>query len=353
MDKRIVKLAELIVNYSLKIKPGEKVFLDSSSEVEPFIEEFYKQILKRKAFPVSNIFTKNYHKILFENSSDNQLNIFPKHLLNAAKECSAIIDIENQSSDLSSVNPKKRAAYMRTMKPYWDFLIYQRGNMRRATILLPGKKEAELAGMSEKEFANIIYSSSLLNWKALAKKFNHINKIIEKGKEVHLIGEGVDLRLSIAGRNSILEDGHENVPGGEIYMAPLKKSLEGWIRFDFPAHLDGIAMGGIYLKFKKGKVVEFNATHGKKELAALLNTDAGAKYVGEFAFGINPKVKKATCSWVDEKMDGTIHLALGQCYEENKGDNNSAIHFDFVKDMHKGKIILDGKVIQDKGKWLI
>lgn len=351
MDKRIEKLAKLIVNYSIKVKPGEKILVDGSTLVEPFIEELYKQILKKGAIPISNLYTKKHHHTILTHSKIKQLH-FPKHTLDAAKTADAVIDIENESSELNSICPKKREAYAKLLQPYWDFLIYKRTKLRRLTLLLPTIEEAKHSNMNLKKFEDYLYSCCFVDWPKIRKQFIKINKTFEQGKEVHLIGKNVDLKFSIKGRNSILEDGQENMPGGELYMAPIKNSLEGWIKFEYPALRDGLLMEGIYLKFEKGRIIQSYAEKGNKVLQSLLKTDSGAKYIGEFGVGINPHATKATKTWVDEKITGTIHLAIGQSYEENKGDNNSAVHFDLVKDMKHAKIILDGKIIQENGKWI-
>lgn len=352
-DSRTKKLAKLILNYSLEIKKGEKIFIDSSDIAKNFIEELCKQISLKKAIPVLNIYPAEYKKNLLKFSSEKQLKFFPKKILNKAKTTQGIVDIENEAFNLSNIPERKIKTYSSSMKPYWDFLIYNRGNYRRITILLPLKKEAKDAKMSTKQFQDYVYSCCFVNWKKLAKKFKKINKIFEKGKQAELIGKNINLRFSIKGRNSILEAGKQNMPGGEIYMAPIKNSLEGWVRFEYPVIRDGLEISGIFLKFKKGKVVNFSAEKNEKFLRSLLNTDKGARYVGEFGIGINPKAKKITNSWIDEKIPGTIHLALGKSYEENNGDNDSAIHWDLVKDMKNAQIILDGKIIQKNGKWLV
>ena len=352
-DPRIKKLAKLIVNHSLNIKKGEKIFVDSSDIAKKFIEELSKQIILKKAAPVLNVYPADYKKNLLKSLSEKQLGFFPQYLLNKAKTTQGIVDIENEAFNLSNIPERKIKTYSSSMKPYWDFLIYHRGNYRRATVLLPLKKEAKDAKMPLKQFQDYVYSCCFVNWKKLAKKFRKINRIFEQGKEVYLIGENINLKFSIKGRNSILEAGKENLPGGEIYMAPIKDSLEGWVRFEYPSIRDGLEISGIFLKFKKGKVIDFSAEKNEKFLRSLLNTDQGARYIGEFGIGINPKANKITNSWIDEKISGTIHIALGKSYEENNGDNDSAIHWDLVKDMRNAKIILDNKIIQKNGKWLV
>ena len=160
--------------------------------------------------------------------------------------------------------------------------------------------------------------------------------------------------FSIKGRNSVADKGEENMPGGEIFMAPVRESLNGWIKFDYPRIVSGKQIAGVFLKFENGKVIEYDAEKGKEFLGELLNSDENASYIGEFGIGCNPKINKYTNDLLfDEKINGTIHLALGMAYKQNGGGNDSAIHVDIVKDMRKAKIILDGKVVQSAGKWKI
>ena len=200
-----------------------------------------------------------------------------------------------------------------------------------------------------------VYDACLgINWKKFGKYLDKIAKIFEKGKEVYLIGEGVDLKISIKGKNAVADKGEENMPGGEIYMAPVRESLNGWIKFDYPAIESGKEVTDIFLKFENGKVVESSASKNEDFLKEMLATDKNSSYVGELGIGCNPKINKFTKELLfDEKIGGTIHLALGMAYKDNGGGNDSAIHWDIVKDMKKAKIILDGKIVQENGKWKI
>jgi len=162
------------------------------------------------------------------------------------------------------------------------------------------------------------------------------------------------LKFSIAGKNAVADKGEENMPGGEVFMAPVRESLNGWIKFDYPAIKAGKEVTDIELKFENGKVVEAHASKNEDFLKEMLNTDENSSYVGEFGIGCNPKITKFTKELsFDEKIGGTIHLALGSAYKENGGGNDSAIHWDIVKNMGKSKILLDGKVVQENGKWKI
>ena len=213
---------------------------------------------------------------------------------------------------------------------------------------------AQEAEMSLTEYENFVYGACLQDWKKIGKQMDKIKSVFEKGKKVHLVGEGVDLKFKVHGEKAVADKGEENMPGGEIFMAPVRESLNGWIKFDYPAIEAGKEVTDIFLIFKDGKVTEATASKNQDFLREMLATDENASYVGEFGIGCNPKIKQFTKTLLfDEKIGGTIHLALGQAYKENGGGNDSSIHGDIVKDMRNAKMILDGKIIQDKGKWKI
>jgi aminopeptidase len=209
--------------------------------------------------------------------------------------------------------------------------------------------------MSLVEWENFVYRACLgTDWKKFGKRLDKLARIFEKGREVHLVGEGVDLKFSIENKNCIADKGEENMPGGEIFMAPVRESLNGWIKFDYPAIRNGKEVTEVFLRFKEGKAVESTATKNEDFLKEMLATDKNSSYVGEFGIGCNPKITKFSKNLLfDEKIGGTIHLALGMAYKANGGGNDSPLHWDIVKDMKKAKIILDGKAVQDKGKWKI
>ena len=204
------------------------------------------------------------------------------------------------------------------------------------------------------EYEEFVYKSCLQDWKKLGEKMEKIKNVFEKGKNVYLIVENVDLKFSIKGKNAIADKGEENMPGGEIFMAHVRESLNGYIKFEYPAIKSGKEVSDIFLKFKDGKVVESSASKNEDFLKKMINTDENSCYVGEFGIGCNPKINKFTKNLLfDEKIGGTIHLALGMAYKENGGGNDSKIHWDIVKDMKKAKMILDGKIVQENGVWKI
>jgi len=257
--------------------------------------------------------------------------------------------------ELSNIDPKKIALKQKTIKPITDYVVNGKPKIRRCSTEFPTSALAQDAEMSLEEFKDFLFSSTNINWQKEKKHLLKINSLFEKGKQVKIIGEQTNLILSIKGKNSVADCGWENMPGGEVFMAPVRTSLNGYIKFTYPAIYMGREVSDIYLEFKNGKVINYNASKNKNVLKAVLNTDKNSPYIGELGIGCNPKITKFTKNLLfDEKQNFTIHLALGMAYKENGGGNDSAIHWDIVKDLRKnGKLILDNKIIQKNGKWLI
>jgi len=356
VDLRTRKLAQLAVRYSVFVKPGEKVIISGGTEAIPFLIELYKEIILQKAHPIVRIGLPNVSDFFYKYATKKQIEHFPDYWLNTVKSADKYIGVatELNTKELTDSDSKKIIARQKIVAPISNYMCNEKDKIRRVTIAYPVMALAQEAEMSLTEYENFVYGACLLDWKKLGKRFDKISNKFEKGKEVHLIGEGVDLKFSIAGKNSVADKGEDNMPGGEVFMAPMRESLNGLIKFDYPAIRDGKEVTDIELKFENGKVVEAKASKNEDFLKEMLATDKNASYVGEFGIGCNPKITPFTKNLLfDEKIGGTIHLALGNAYKENGGGNDSAIHWDIVKDMGKAKIILDGKTVQKNGRWKI
>ncbi len=355
-DIRTRKLAQLAVRYSVFVKPGEKVIISGGSEAIPFLVELYKEIILQKAHPIVKSGLPDVSDFFYKYATKEQIERFPDEWMDTVKKADKYIGVvsELNTRELTSSNSKKITARQKIIHPISDYICNEKDKIRRCTIAYPCQALAQDAEMSLTEYENFVYSACLQDWKKIGKQLDKIKNTFEKGKKVHLIGEGVDLKFSIYGKNAVADKGEENMPGGEVFMAPVRESLNGWIKFDYPAVRGGKEVTDIFLKFENGKVIESTASKNEDFLKEMLNTDENSSYVGEFGIGCNPKIRKFTKELLfDEKIGGTIHLALGAAYKENGGGNDSAIHWDIVKDMSKAKIILDGKAVQENGKWRI
>ena len=356
IDLRTRKLAQLAVRYAVFVKPGEKVIISGGSEAMAFLVELYKEIILQKAHPIVKIGLPDVSNFFYKYANKEQIERFPDEWMETIKKADKYIGVSTTTNtkELTNSNPKKITERQKIVHPISTYICNEKPKIHRCSIAYPVVALAQEAEMSLTEYENFVYSACLQDWKKLGKQMDKIKSVFEKAKKVHLIGEGIDLKFSISGKNVVADKGEENMPGGEIFMAPVRESLNGWVKFEYPAIEAGKEVTDIFLKFENGKVIESTSSKNQDFLKEMLATDENASYVGEFGIGCNPKINQFTKNLLfDEKIGGTIHLALGAAYKENGGGNDSAIHWDIVKDMKKSKIILDGKIVQDKGKWKI
>ena len=356
LDLRIQKLAKILVDHSVEVKKGDNVIISGGVEANELVLAVYKEVILRGAHPVLRLSIPGAAPFFYKYANKEQIEKYPEFVDYMMRKSQKYIGIlsEMNTKELSKVDPKKISARARVTLPISEYICNSRPKMMRVTTAFPTNAFAQDAEMSLTEYEDFFYGACLQDWDKLGKDIDKINSVFEKGKEVHLIGENVDLKFSIKGKNCKPDKGEENMPGGEVFMAPVRESMNGWIKFEYPAIRGGREVTGVELKFEKGKVVEATASKNEDFLKEMLKTDENASYVGEFGIGCNPKVTGFTGELLfDEKIGGTIHLALGSAYKDNGGGNDSALHWDIVKDMKKAKIVLDGKVIQENGKWKI
>lgn len=355
-DPRTTKLAKQIVNYFLKVKKDQNVVISGSTEAGDFIRALYKEVLLAGAHPIPRVSLPGLGSIFFKYAQDHHIKKFPDIFEYTAKHVQHYIGIctETNTREMSSVDPKKLAQRDAVTRSITNYIVNEKDKIRRSTVGYPCVALAQEAEMSFEEYEDFVFGAVLQDWEKLGKKMSKILKAFRKGKHVHLIGHNIDLQFDIHGDKAMDDLDGDNVPCGEIFMAPVRESMEGHIKFDYPAIEAGKEVTDIYLEFKEGKVVKYDSTKHKDFLKEMLETDKNSSYVGEFGIGMNPKITKFTKNLLfDEKIGGTIHLALGMAYKDNGGGNDSSIHWDIVKDMKKAQIILDGKVVQDKGRWTI
>lgn len=356
MDPRTKALAKLVVNYALNLKKNENVVISGGTEAEPFLLALYKESILKGAHPDFRISISETAPFFFKHAKNHQIEKFPDTFNYQVKNAQKYIGIltTTNTRSLANCDSKKMAARQKIIKPISNYICNGKPHIKRSSVAYPCQALAQEAEMSLTEYENFVYGACLQDWKRIGRRVNQILKVFQKGKSVHLIGEGVDLKFKIHGKLAKSDLDGENIPMGEIFMAPVRESLNGWIKFDYPAIENSKEVSDIYLEFKNGKVIKSSATKNEDFLKTMLKLDENASYVGEFGIGMNSKITKFTKNLLfDEKMGGTIHLALGAAYKENGGGNDSVIHWDIVKDMSKAKIILDGKIVQQNAKWKI
>ena len=354
MDPRTRQLAKLVVDYALNVKSGQNVVISGGTESQDFITALYKEVILRGAHPDLRVGIPGLSPFFFKHAKKHQIEKFPEVLNFQAKRAHKWIGINTTANtrELSNCDSAKISARQKITKPITNYICNERDKIRRSTVAYPCQALAQEAEMSLTEYENFVYGACLQDWEKIGKQMNKVLNKFKKGKSVHLIGNGVDLKFDIHGDKAISDLEGDNIPMGEIFMAPVRESLNGWIKFDYPAIESAKEVTDIYLEFREGKVIKATASKNEDFLKEMLNADENASYVGEFGIGMNPKVTRFTKNLLfDEKIGGTIHLALGMAYKENGGGNDSVLHWDIVKSMKKAKIILDGKIVQENGKW--
>lgn len=355
LDLRTRKLAQLAVRKGVRVKPGDKIIISGGSEAIPFLVELYKEIILQKAIPIVKVGLPDVNNFFYKYANEEQLEHFPDYWFDTIKQANGYIGIDTElnSRELTSSDSKKISERGKIMHKISDYVCNERDKIKRCTIAYPCYALAQDAEMSLTEYENFVYGATIgIDWDKLGKTMNKILSKFKENSEVHLIGENVDLKFKVHGSKAISDLDFDNMPAGEVFMAPIKESANGWIKFEYPSVRNGKEVSDIFLRFESGKAVEMKASKNEEFLKEMLSIDENASYIGEFGIGCNPKITKYTNNLLfDEKIGGTIHLALGMAYKENGGGNDSALHWDIVKSMRNAKIIVDGKIIQENGQW--
>lgn len=353
MDQRIQKLAKILVEHSVRVKKGETIMISASSEASPLILELHKQIILKGAYPVTKIDIPGMAYQYFKNSSAEQLRHFPKNSLYEIERIDGWVGIISTKNlrELSRIDPKKISARSRVVHPVHK----ERLKKKWVLVAYPTASFAQEAEMSVVEFEDFLYGACIQDWKKIGRRMEKLRKVLQKAEEIRVIAKDTDICFSNKGRIWLVDNGINNMPGGEIFTAPVETTVEGHIKFDIPRFSAGKELAGVYFEFKKGKIVKATAEKNQDYLHTLLNTDKGSSYIGECGIGTNYNIKRYTKEILfDEKIGGTVHFAIGSAYKECNGKNESAVHLDLIKDLRKGgKIYADGKLIQSKGKFVI
>lgn len=353
-DPRNKKLAKILVEYSVKVKKDDKVFIDCNDPLGlPLAHEVWKQALLKGAYPYLDIRTEDLVYFYFKNASSKQLESFPNisnYFADWADKTIRIRAIKNERA-LSNIPSEKLLLREKIMMPIWDKFLQKPW----VVTYYPTASQAQLASMSLEELENFYYQACLQDWSKINSRLKKLKRIMDNALKVTVLGEKTNLSFSLKGRFSQVCAGQFNMPDGEVFCAPLDGTMDGKIYFNYPTLRSGKEVKDIYLKFKNGQVVDFSASSNHDYLAKTLKIDKGANKPGEFAIGTNYAIKRFMLNTLfDEKMGGTIHLALGKAYKEKEGGgkNESCIHWDLVKDMRKrgSKVMIDGKTVLKDGK---
>ena len=372
-DPRVEKLAKLVVNYSVRCKKGDMILVRAAPAAEPLALEMYREILRAGGHPVMNVNFERTSEIFYEEAKAHQLDHTSPYSKFLYENMDGLIGIsaDTNTRALSSVDSKKIAKTSKASMPLREIMM-KRGHvgakheLKWCGLAYPTNGLAQEASMSLTEYQDFVYSACLVDkkdpiaeWKKVSKSQEGMVKYLNKVDKLEFYGEDTELKMSVKGKVWVNSDGKHNMPSGEVFSAPRMNQVDGHIRFTYPGIYMGKEIEDITLEFKKGKVVKARAEKGEDLLKSLLAIDDGAKRLGEVAIGTNHGIKKFTKKILfDEKLGGTIHMAIGAEYMDCKGTakqiNKSAIHWDIIKDMKKGgEIIADGVTVYKNGKWLM
>jgi aminopeptidase len=365
-DPRVAKLAKILVGYSVEVGEGETCLIEGQSAAEPLIAAVYEEVLRAGGNPVVAMSFQGQPATYFAQASDAQLEWVSPVSEWAAEEsdCRVAIGADTNTRELSQVAPdrqtKRQAATRHLMKRTMQRAA--EGAHRWIYTLFPTNAYASDAEMSLADFESFYFRACLADegdplgaWKQASEECQRLAEWTTGHEEVRVVADGTDIRLGISGRKFIASDGKHNMPDGEFFTGPIEDSIEGEVTFHLPAMIGGREVSGVKLRFEGGKVIDAGAARGEEYLIQLLDTDEGARRLGELGIGTNYGIDRGTRDvLLDEKIGGTVHMAVGASYPETGGTNESAVHTDLVCDLRKGgRIEVDGEILQQDGKFVV
>lgn len=359
-DERLEKLARVLVDYSVEAREGDQVAVFGEVGAEPLIKALYTRLLQVGAVPVLQVQLPGIQELFFEHAVDVHYKTIPTIRRFVAEEADAEIGIKAPSNtrSLAEVEPAKQRVLAELNRPLSETMLEKN---RWVLTLFPTEALAQEANMGLVAYEEFAFEAMGLNeedpvryWQEKSREQARLKERMEEAREVRLVGPGTDLTLSVEGRTFVNSAGRRNMPCGEVFTGPIEDSANGHVYFGVPAAIGGREVAGVTLRFKDGKVVEAGAEKGEEYLRSLLDTDSGARYLGEIGIGTNYGIKRASGNVLfDEKLGGTVHLAIGRSYKETGGKNDSSIHTDLVCDLREGgELYADGELIQKDGKFL-
>ena len=355
----------MLVDYSTRVGPGDLVLLSSSPHGAPLVRSLFSKVLAAGGHPHLRVRLDGEAEALLKTGRDHQLEWVNPATVEDVERADVRIAIEADANtrSLSTVDPARQAFYSRAREAVRNryFERAAAGELRWVVTLFPTTAAAQDAEMSLPEYEDFVYRAGFLNlddpveeWEALGSTLRRLAGWLGKRRELRVVAEGTDLTVNVAGRTWIPCDGKENFPDGEVFTGPVESSVEGTVRFSYPATFAGRVVKDVELRFSGGEVVESSASEGEGLLREMLAMDDGARRAGEFAFGMNDAVQEFTGHTLfDEKIGGTMHLALGKSYPESGGVNQSALHWDLVCDLRdQSEIYADGELVYRDGRFL-
>lgn len=360
MDGKWQRLAKILVNYSTRVQPGEIALVHCIDEVpEELVDSLLAEIFAAGGQALIWLDNKSYLKQLINNANERALTVFMEDRLAEIKKVQVVFHLfcESNVCEFSNIDAERKKFYLKLNRPISDWRC---NKTKRVLTCLPSKAAAQLANMSTAEFEKFYFDVCLgVDYPAMAEAMDILVQKMQATDTVKIIGPNTDLSFSIKGIPAIKCPGKENFPDGEVFTAPVRDSVNGWIGFNTPTSYGGNQYDGIELRFANGQIIDCKCQVGSiKKLNEVFDTDENSRYVGEFALGINPRVTRAVGEILfDEKIAGSLHFTPGSCYPEaSNGNDDCAIHWDMVlrqtADCGGGSIYFDGELIRQDGLFL-
>jgi aminopeptidase len=365
VDPRIERLAELIAGYSLGLGPGDVVRIDAPAAAEAHVAALTSAALRRGAHPYSSVALDGLAEILYREGSDEQLAFTTDAEREEWERIDAFVVLwaESNTRTHTRADPERQRLHLSSRRELRK-IFRQRtaaGSARWCGTLAPTQAHAQDAEMSLEEYEDFVYGAlhvldgedTVAYWQARSAELTARAAELDRVRELRIVGDGTDLRVEVGGRRWIVADGHRNLPDGEVYTSPLETGTEGEIRFAFPAIFDGREVEDVRLRFEGGRVVEAEAARGGDYLQTVLDLE-GARVLGEVAFGLNYEIGRFTRNiLLDEKIGGTMHVALGSSFPLAGGENQSTVHWDLICDLRAdGEVYADGDLVWQAGRFL-
>lgn len=365
-DPRVENLARILVEHSTAIGAGDTCAIEAPVAAEPLARAVYERVLAAGGHPIVSLDLDGAAATFFERASDEQIEWISPTQRWIAEEADARIRLmaSENTRELSGVDPARQTLRQKAMAPLMAAMMKRAaaGEHRWALTIFPTNAYASGASMSLAAYEDFYFRACLADepdpiaaWKAASEETHRLAEWIEGREEVHISGPGTDLRLGVAGRHFIAADGKHNMPDGEFFTGPIEDSAEGEITFHLPATYAGREVAGVRFRFEGGRVVDASAERGEAFLLEMLDTDEGARRLGELGIGTNHGISDGTGEiLLDEKIGGTVHLAVGKSYPDTGGVNDSAIHWDMICDLRRGgRISVDGETLQEDGRFVV
>ncbi|MFW5748695.1 MAG: aminopeptidase [Chloroflexota bacterium] len=365
-DMRMQRLAALLVQYSIDVQPGEWVVVSGDTVALPLLRAIFREVLEAGGNPTPLFGDETMARDFFRIASDDQLKWVNPLQEMVFNQVTGFINVRATTNTraMTGIDPKRMQLNAIARQPMMQTYMRRasEGIFKWSLTQYPTEASAQEANMSLEEYEDFVYSATFCDqddpvtrWRELsAMQAQKIDWLAGKDRVV-LKGPNIDLSLSIKDRSFINADGSRNMPDGEIFTGPVEDSVNGWVRFTYPSIVNGRAVSGIELTFKDGKVVEASAEQNEDLLFAQLDTDSGSRYLGEFAIGTNFGINRFTGNILfDEKIGGSIHMAIGASYPDTGGKNQSAVHWDMICDMRDdSEIHVDGDLFYKDGKFIV